>query len=77
TQVDGVYSADPRKDPNAIRYETVSFDEVLRRELKVMDTAAFALARDARLPILVFSIHEPGSIAAVLTGKGRSTLVSD
>lgn len=76
TQVDGIYDSDPRKNPDARRYETVSFDEVLRKDLKVMDTAAFALARDAKLPILVFSIHEPGSIAAVLTGNGRSTLVS-
>ncbi|MBN8534969.1 MAG: UMP kinase [Rhizobiales bacterium] len=76
TQVDGVYDADPRKDANAKRYETVSFDEVIRKDLKVMDMAAFALARDAKLPIVVFSIHEPGSIAAALTGQGRSTLIS-
>jgi uridylate kinase len=76
TQVDGVYNADPRKDPQAKRYETVTFDEVIRNDLKVMDMAAFALAREAKLPIVVFSIHEPGSIAAVLTGKGKSTLVS-
>jgi uridylate kinase len=76
TQVDGVYDADPRKDATAKRYETVTFDEVIRKDLKVMDMAAFALARDAKLPIVVFSIHEPGSIAAVLTGQGRSTLIS-
>jgi uridylate kinase len=76
TQVDGVYNADPRKDANAKRYETVTFDEVIRNDLKVMDMAAFALAREAKLPIVVFSIHEPGSIAAVLTGRGKSTLVS-
>ncbi len=76
TQVDGIYSADPKKDPSATRFERVSHDEVIRRDLKVMDTAAFALAREARLPIIVFSIHKAGSIAAVLRGEGRSTLVA-
>lgn len=76
TQVDGVYTADPRKDPKAERYETVSFDEVIRKDLKVMDTAAFALARDAKLPVAVFAIQERGSIAAVLKGQGRFTLVT-
>ncbi len=75
TQVDGVYSADPRIDKTATRFETITFDDVLRRDLKVMDTAAFALARDARLPIAIFSIAEQGSIAKVLRGQGRSTLV--
>ena len=54
----------------------MTHDEVIRRDLKIMDTAAFALAREARLPIIVFSIHEPGSIAAVLRGEGRCTLVT-
>ena len=76
TQVDGIYSADPRKDPTASRYERVTFDEVIQKDLKVMDTAAFALARDASLPIIVFSLHEPGSIAGVLAGEGRSTIVT-
>jgi uridylate kinase len=76
TQVDGVYTADPKKDPTASRFDTVTHDEVIRRDLKIMDTAAFALAREARLPIIVFSIHEPGSIAAVLRGEGRYTLVT-
>ena len=76
TQVDGVYDADPRKVATAKRYESVTFDEVIRKDLKVMDMAAFALARDAKLPIVVFSIHETGSIAAVLKGQGRSTLVT-
>lgn len=75
TQVDGVYSADPKKDPSARRYDQVSFDEAISRDLKVMDTAAFALARDARLPIIVFSIRDPGAIAAVLAGQGRGTVV--
>jgi uridylate kinase len=76
TQVDGVYTADPKKDPSATRFDVVSHDEVIRRDLKIMDTAAFALAREACLPIIVFSIHAPGSIAAVLRGEGRSTLVT-
>jgi len=76
TQVDGIYSADPKKDTTATRYDRISHDEVIRRDLKVMDTAAFALAREARLPIIVFSIHDAGSIASVLRGEGRSTLVA-
>jgi uridylate kinase len=76
TQVDGIYSADPKKDPSATRYDRISHDEVIRRDLRVMDTAAFALAREARLPIIVFSIHEAGSMAAVLRGEARFTLVA-
>jgi len=75
TQVDGIYTADPKKDKTATRYNRVSYDEVIARDLKVMDTAAFALARDARLPIIVFSIHQPGAIARVLTGTGHGTTV--
>ncbi len=76
TQVDGVYSADPKKDPTAKRYERISFDEAIAKDLKIMDTAAFALARDARLPIIVFSIRDIGAIAGVLAGSGRGTLVN-
>jgi uridylate kinase len=75
TQVDGVYSADPKRDPNARRYDTVSYDEVLAKDLKVMDGAAIALARDNRLPIIVFSIENEGNLASVLKGEGRSTIV--
>lgn len=75
TQVDGIYSADPKKDSSAKRYERVSYDEVIAKDLKVMDTAAFALARDANLPIIVFALHEKGAIAQVLQGKGRGTVV--
>jgi uridylate kinase len=75
TNVDGVYSADPKKDPKAKRYERLSHDEAIARDLKVMDATAFALARENRMPIIVFSIREPGAIAAVMSGKGRSTLV--
>ncbi|MGJ4855351.1 UMP kinase [Labrys sp. KB_33_2] len=76
TQVDGIYSADPKKDPAATRYDHITHDEVIRKDLKIMDTAAFALAREARLPIIVFSIQQPGSLAAVLRGEGRCTLVT-
>ena len=75
TNVDGVYSADPKKDPAATRYDRLTHEEAIRRELKVMDATAFALARENRMPIIVFSIREPGAIAAVLDGKGRATFV--
>ncbi|HTS39415.1 MAG TPA: UMP kinase [Xanthobacteraceae bacterium] len=75
TDVDGVYSADPKKDPKAKRYAQLSHQEALDRDLKVMDATAFALARENRMPIIVFSIRVPGAIAAVLRGKGRATLV--
>jgi uridylate kinase len=75
TNVDGVYSADPKKDPKAKRYERLSHEDAIRADLKVMDATAFALARENRMPIIVFSIREPGAIAAVLGGKGRATLV--
>lgn len=76
TQVDGIYTADPKKDPTATRYERLTHDEAIARNLAVMDTAAFALARENRIPIIVFSIREPGAIRAALTGEGRSTLVA-
>ncbi len=75
TQVDGVYTADPKRDPNAKRYETLTHDEAINKNLGVMDTAAFALARENRIPIFVFSIAEQGAIAAALRGAGRGTLV--
>jgi uridylate kinase len=75
TNVDGVYSADPKRDPNAKRYDRLSHQEAMDQDLKVMDATAFALARENRMPIIVFSIREPGAIAAVLNRKGRFTLV--
>jgi uridylate kinase len=75
TQVDGVYSADPKRDPHAVRYDRLTHDEAIARNLAVMDTAAFALARENRIPILVFSIKEAGAITAALQGRGRATLV--
>jgi len=76
TQVDGVYSADPVKVPDAKRYERLSYDEVLSKDLKIMDGAAIALARDNRIPIIVFSIKGQGGLAAVLQGKGSSTTIA-
>ncbi len=75
TDVDGVYSADPKQDQNAKRYDRLSHQEAIERNLKVMDTTAFALARENRMPIIVFSIREKEAIAAVLRGKGRATVV--
>ena len=77
TDVDGVYSADPKQDKNAKRYDRLTHREAIERDLKVMDTTAFALARENRMPIIVFSIHEAGAIAAVLRGEGRSTVVGN
>lgn len=76
TQVDGVYTADPKRDPDARRYERLTHDEAIAQNLAVMDTAAFALARENKIPIIVFSIAEAGAIASVLSGGGRSTLVA-
>jgi uridylate kinase len=76
TQVDGVYSADPKRDPTATRYEQLTHDEAIAKNLAVMDTAAFALARENRIPIIVFSIKQPGAILAALEGRGKATLVT-
>ncbi|HKY85268.1 MAG TPA: UMP kinase [Pseudorhodoplanes sp.] len=77
TNVDGVYSADPKRDPAAKRYERLSHQEAIEKSLKVMDATAFALARENAMPIIVFSIGEPGAIEKVLGGKGVSTVVGD
>jgi uridylate kinase len=76
TMVDGVYSADPKKDPAAKRYDMLTYDEVLARNLKVMDGAAIALARDNGLPVIVFSIEEEGNVLRVLRGEARCTTVT-
>lgn len=75
TKVDGVYTADPVKDPGATRYQTISFDEAILRNLKVMDAAAFALCRDQRLPLKVFSIFKEGALRRVVQGEDEGTLV--
>ena len=75
TDVDGVYSADPKRDPNAKRYDHLDHQDALEQNLKIMDATAFALAREIRMPIIVFSIREKGTIEAVLRGKGHFTTV--
>ncbi|TAJ86893.1 MAG: UMP kinase [Reyranella sp.] len=77
TQVDGVYSADPRKDKNAQRYDTLGYMEVLSRDLQVMDASAISLARENRIPIIVFDIHKPGAFAATMRGEGTFTIIKD
>lgn len=77
TKVDGVYSDDPKKNPDAIRYDQISFDDVISQNLKVMDTAAFALARDSRMPIIVYSLDDAAGLSGILEGRGASTLVGD
>jgi len=75
TKVDGVYDRDPAKFPDAVRYDTVTYDEVLQKHLGVMDASAIALAREENLPIIVFSLDEPGGFKGILAGKGTYTRV--
>jgi uridylate kinase len=77
TQVDGVYSADPKKDPTAKRFDKLSYHEVMVRDLKVMDQAAIALTRENNIPIVVFPLSRPGGIVGALTGEGPHTVISD
>jgi uridylate kinase len=77
TSVDGVYDADPKKVPDAKRYDTVTFDRVLADNLKVMDASAVALCRDNNIPIMVFNIREQGNLARVLAGSGVATIVQN
>ena len=75
TKVDGVYSADPKKDPTAVRYKKLTFDEAIIKNLKVMDATALTLCRDQKLPINVFSIFEAGALKRVVTGADEGTMV--
>ncbi len=77
TQVDGVYDSDPKKNATATRYDTLSYHDVLTRDLKVMDATAIALARENKIPILVFSLQEQGSLAKVICGQGVYTLIQE
>jgi uridylate kinase len=77
TKVDGVYSADPNKVADAERYERLTYLDVLSRDLQVMDASAISLARENRIPILVFSIHNPGGFADVVTGRGLFTIITE
>lgn len=76
TQVDGVYSADPKSNPDATRYDALTYQDVLARDLRVMDTSAVSLMRDNDIPIVVFSLHNKGALEDVLTGQGPSTVIS-
>jgi uridylate kinase len=76
TSVDGVYTADPKKDPSAKRYETLTYHDVLAQDLKVMDASAIALMRDNQIPIVVFSIRERGNFMKVLQGQGVFTTIA-
>ncbi len=75
TKVDGVYTADPKKDPSATRYDKLTFDEAISKSLGIMDATAFALCRDQKLPIKVFSIFKPGALKRVVLGEDEGTLV--
>ncbi len=77
TQVDGVYSADPRKDKKAKHFDRLTYHEVLVKDLQVMDQSAISLARENQIPIMVFSIHEAGGLAEAVCGKGKFTLIAD
>ncbi|WP_416896634.1 MAG: UMP kinase [Minwuia sp.] len=76
TQVDGVYSADPKTNPDAVRLETISHSDALARGISVMDTAAIALTQENRIPVMVFDLHRKGGFAAALTGRGRSSTIT-
>lgn len=77
TSVDGVYTADPKKDKDARRYDSLDFNRVLGDNLKVMDAAAVAICRDNSIPIVVFNVRQPGNLAEVLAGRGTATIVQD
>ena len=77
TQVDGVYSADPRKNPDAERYDELTYHDVLANDLAVMDAAAISVARENKLPIVVFNIHAAGAFAQVMRGEGRFTTITE
>ena len=77
TKVDGVYTADPNKDPDARRYDTLSFDEAIAKQLGVLDTAAFALCREQKLSLVVFNVFKPGALRRVVMGEDEGTRVSN
>lgn len=77
TQVDGVYSADPKTNPDAFKYDTISYDEVIKKELKVMDLTAVSLAKENNIPLVVFSQHAPDSLKDIVLGKGSFTIIQN
>jgi uridylate kinase len=76
TRVDGVYTADPEKDPSAVRFDKVTFEEVINRRLKVMDSTAFTMCRDNNMPIIVFDMNKPGNLVKLVEGEKTGTLVT-
>jgi uridylate kinase len=76
TSVDGIYSADPKNDPGAVRYDSLTYADVLKQDLKVMDLTAITLARNSRIPVIVFSIRTPGALMGVVKGRGHYSIVS-
>ena len=76
TRVDGIYTADPEKDPSAVKYETITYDEVMSKDLKVMDLTAFALSKENKLPIVVFNMNKTGNLKDLLNGKKVGTIVN-
>lgn len=77
TRVDGIYTADPEKDPSAVKYDTLTFDEVLKQKLNIMDTTAFTLCQENNVPILVFNMDIPGNLLKLLCGEKIGTVVSN
>jgi uridylate kinase len=77
TKVDGVYSADPKLDPHAVRFDRLNYLEVLSKDLKVMDASAISLARESKIPVVVFSMQKDGALADVLAGRGKFTIITD
>jgi uridylate kinase len=77
TRVDGVYTADPEKDPSAVKFDKVSFEEVISKRLKIMDSTAFTMCRDNNMPIIVFDMNKPGNLLSVVKGDKTGTLVSN
>jgi uridylate kinase len=75
TQVDGVYNADPRKDPNAVRYDELSYDEVINNRLAVMDTTAVVMCQEQKIPLRVFDVHTKGNLTKIIYGEQVGTLV--
>jgi uridylate kinase len=77
TRVDGVYTADPEKDPKAVKFDTISFEEVIKRRLKVMDSTAFTMCSENNMPVVVFDMNKPGNLSKLVDGKTIGTLVSN
>ena len=72
TQVDGVFTADPKKDPSAKMYKSLTFDEAIQKKLKILDATAFTLCRDQGMPIRVFNLHKPGALKRIVLGEGHA-----